>query len=182
MPHKKVLVLAGQSARNEEWLRNMVSALQSNPEFQPVPWAYAHWQSGNEDISVDIESERFSQGRTDAQDISFVVAKSAGIAVLKTLLERNLISPRFICVMGVPVRWAESIGQDLPEWLALLPIPALVLQNEADPACTAAELRETVSSNAMVTLIDLNGVGHEYNDMSNIMGHIGDFVKTHPEV
>lgn len=170
------LVLAGQSARNEEWLNTMVDTLNSQTSLKAVPWRYSHWREKGSDISPNLEVQNFSTSFVEKTDVSFAIAKSAGVVILKKLLDEQLISPRAICIMGVPVSWAQSIDEMLLPWIVSLKIPVLVMQNVEDPACSAANLHEAIAENKMVTSVALNGEAHEYNDALGLVHRIETFL------
>lgn len=161
-----VLILGGQSARHEAWVRQVQAALQ--PHFErAVILDYRHWREGG-DMDIAYEMAQAAQLAADLDEY-VVVAKSIGTVVATLDIATGQLHPARCVFLGFPLR---SVVQSMPAMqpaFASLP-PVVFVQNEHDPLGDAAAVQPFVAaSNApAASFVTIPGSTHDYLDFALI--------------
>lgn len=170
----KLLLLAGNSLHNKEWIEEVERTLA--PHFnQTLVHYYRHWSTGDELIDLEYELERLTTSLGDLADW-VVFAKSAGtILIIRGCYEKK-IKPIKCVFAGTAIGWAEARGLSVHEWLRNYSIPTLFIQKTLDPAISYRDLEQLLSGVANAVAKEIPGDNHSYEDLSVLENEITRFL------
>lgn len=158
-----VIVLGGQSLRQQDWVREVRETLES-AGFPVVLHDYAHWLQGDEKIDFEKELALIAAFAAELDDTYLIVAKSIGCVLTAVGVARGLLNPKGCVLLGLPLKIAET-SQEFATGLASLPMTIFV-QKEHDPFGSYKAVRSfarPIASPATL-FIPLAGNDHNYTD------------------
>ena len=169
-----LLLLAGNSKRNQEWIHAVDRVIK--PLFNTtVVQEYQHWQTGVNFIDLDAELNKAAQN-TRSLDPYIIFAKSVGCLLALMGMRNHVLHPHKCIFTGLALKLIMSEKIPLEEWLGNNQIPILILQNEADPAGSYVQVKESMSKVPNCTIAKLPGDTHEYNDLQKLKDIIATYL------
>jgi|GEM_PF-545109 len=163
-----IIYLSGGSVRNKDWIERVKSEFDQFSDGEIL--YYSHWETGEKNLNFEFESQKLTnlvKGKSEY----FIFAKSIGsVLALKSIYEK-IINPKKIVICGHPYNLSKELGFPINDYLKSLPIPAMFIQNEFDPAYSFNELAEVLSNNSpadyhLIKIPDNNT--HDYEDYENL--------------
>lgn len=160
----QLVMLSGNSLHNQDWVyeaRDEVSDLFDSTYVQN----YRYWQTNEEWIDLPHELSVLKDQHL-AGDYG-VFAKSIGTVLAVQALDKNIISPKFLLLLGLPLGY---ITKNYPQFASILTsnsLPVTVIHNTEDVVGTAEAAREYLLSclnEADFTFIETPGDTHDYED------------------
>ena len=163
-----IIYLAGNSLRNKDWIEKVKAKFDKFSAGEIL--YYDHWQTGEKWLNLSTESAKLIE-KVKAQKNYFVFAKSIGtVLALKNIFEKKFTPLRAI-FCGLPYQMAQESGP-VDQYLKLLAIPTIFIQNEFDPVCSFAKLQAALAAHppaADFKLIKIPGNStHDYEDFSQL--------------
>lgn len=175
-----LVLLAGNSAENKEWIEEVRDALK--PLFDTcVIQYYKHWKAGEPLIDLDYELDVLVN-LVKGFDEHSIFAKSAGVVLTVKGVHERKIKPSKCIFVGTPIPWARALGENVDAWFKNFFIPALFIQQTHDPAFHYKDLEEYVEEMKMsnAKLVELSGDNHHYEDVPKIKKFVGCFLEAKP--
>lgn len=176
----KLVVLPGNSKSNKEWSEKTVDAFSEFFADQYIQ-AYSHWEEGKEIIDFDVEARKLEKNVGEGK--FSIIAKSAGAMLTIYSVSKGLVKPEKCVFLGLPILWAEEHNFNLKDWFEKFNIQTLVIQNSNDPVTSYSELKKFVDDNDLrhtLTLIEIEGADHKYDDAEKIRELIKNFLVGQP--
>lgn len=171
----KLLLLAGNSLHNKEWIEEVERTLA--PHFnQTLVHYYQHWSTGDELIDLEYELEQLTASIGDLAGW-VVFAKSAGTILIIRGCYENKIKPLKCVFAGTAIGWAEAQGMNVHEWLKNYSIPTLFIQKTSDPAIGYLDLANLLNDVVNVTTKEIPGDNHSYEDLRVLESEVTQFLK-----
>lgn len=180
---KKLLILPGNSPRNQAWGEACAEFFQE--QFDEIYLQmYSHWESGEEVIDVPEELDKIIQmveaGDADT-DEWYICAKSVGTLVSLVAVAEDIISPVKCIFFGMPLALAaEELFKN--DWSALenFTIPTLVFHNDSDPVADYSFTKEKLTEFGQeIDLVTIEGDSHDYANFELVATEIADFLNQH---
>lgn len=132
------LFLPGYSLQNKQWLEETVAQL-PQISFTPIHWA--HWQTGESDISSFNFPQEVSRLVSQATGPVNILAKSIGTVVSAKAINSHQLSIHKVVFCGLPFKNVVDTQNEIITMLANFdPQNILFIQNTQDPAGPASEL------------------------------------------
>jgi len=173
----KIVLLGGNSPKNENWLKELEQELRpfSNNIYLHK---YSHWGQGQEVINLDKELEQLSKELKNEKNY-IIIAKSAGAILALKGIKEKILTPKACVFMGTAIIWAKYQGHKIEKWLKGYSVPTLFIHNSKDPAISPEDLmgtleKQKVSNYKMKILL---AKGHDYLDFKKIYKSTKDFIK-----
>lgn len=165
----KLLLLAGNSKSNKEWIEEVHTNLQDLFDESEILY-YSHWDSEvPKDIDLDLEIERLASLTNGLEDY-IIFAKSAGsLATLKAIY-LNKINPKKVFILGLPANWGRENDYEFEEWLMSLTHQTTFIQKTSDPQMSFQDLNEFLQQykNLNHELIEVEGDTHHYENVEEL--------------
>jgi len=167
---KKLIVLSGNSARNQAWGEGVVGYY--GKYFDDVYMQYyAHWEAGEKEIDIQQELDTLKmQADTHTSDEEVIVfAKSIGSLLTLLSTQSKVLNPKYCIFFGMPLELAagELFKND---WSALenFSVPSLAFHNDRDPINYEYTRDALVQHNPeYIKLMSLAGDNHDYLDFED---------------
>jgi hypothetical protein len=174
---KKLIVLSGNSPRNQAWGEGCVSYF--GTWFDEVHMQeYNHWQKGTKDI--DIEAELAKLATTSSEDAEYYVfAKSIGSLLTLLSVHRENLNPKYCIFFGMPLELASN-ELFKSDWSVLenFTVPSLAFHNDRDPISYVYTKDALAQHNPeYIKLVTVAGDTHEYLDFEDYECDIKNFLK-----
>jgi len=139
---------------------------------------YEHW-SLEEKADLDLGKESKNLAQLVGNDPDYIIfAKSAGmLTALKAIKESNL-QPEACVFCGFPLLWSEERGIPAKEYLHGHTIPTTFIQNNADPSCSAEQMKTILEQEGCKNykLIEEAGDTHKYNNFELIKAELKTYL------
>ncbi len=185
---KKILILRGNGHFDK------LSGIQLEKELIKQGYdvhfhKYSHWpQEGTpgwdqkpEDINFELELDNLKQYFEQNGAPDYVLAKSAGSVVTSLAIQKGLINPKKVILMGLPMKWKhpfvhgklEEIIRNTP-----LPIGTRFIQESEDPFGGYEMIKEIFGNHILdqdYVLHEIEGNNHQYNYSDELMNIINDY-------
>lgn len=174
--HMDVILLGGNSAANQGWVRVLAATLASDGTAV-IPHMYRHWETGDKLIDLDTELRVLRQMIPSSRPHA-IVGKSAGALLALKGIREKILSPAKCVFIGTAIPWGRANGFPIDTWLKGYTTPTLFLQQAGDPAMSAEDLLKTLeaASVANYKLVELPGDDHEYADVASLAQRIRAFL------
>jgi hypothetical protein len=159
----KLLLLAGNSKSNKEWIEEVHTNLQNLFDESEILY-YSHWVSEEpKDIDLDLEIEKLSKLTEDKEDY-MIFAKSAGSLLLLKAIHQNRINPNKVFIVGLPANWGKEKGYEFEKWLESLNHTPTFIQKTYDPQMSYEDISNFLQSyeNLNHELVEIEGDTHHY--------------------
>lgn len=168
-----LLILGGNSKKNISWIKNITKIF--NKEYKVNEIYYDHWNNDSE-INFDIELSKLEKLHNDIKDYS-IIAKSIGSIISLMGIEKQIIKPKKIVIMGYPIGLIKRTNFNIEPLIesAIKETEILVIQQKHDPIGKYEEVVKELPSNIRVAQIP--GHYHVYNNMNVIKLIIDEFLK-----
>ena len=172
----KLILLAGNSISNKEWIENVEKTLR--PLFTETELHYyQHWTTGDGLIDLDRELDLLSKDINDSEKY-VIFAKSAGTLLALKGVRENKLSPHKCIFVGTAINWGREKNFSVDEWLLEYSIPTLFIQKTKDPTSTFEELSSLLNECEVksFTLKEIPGEDHHYDEIESLKMEIKDFL------
>lgn len=172
---KKLVVLSGNSPRNQEWGES--AAKYFGDWFDEVYLQYYdHWQKGTKDMDVEVELAKLKTAVAEQAEY-YVLAKSIGSVLALIAVDRGFLKPEKCAFFGMPLEIASG---DLfrGDWSPLrnFTVPTIAFHNDEDPISytfTKQALEDHAGNN--IEFITRRGDNHNYTEFEEF----NDKIKLH---
>jgi hypothetical protein len=155
----KIIGAPGIKPETVEWMTRLGDALHFPAAIELLN--YRHWSSGGE-ADVAYEACQLA-GRTP----DLVIAKSLGTMIAATAFESEGFRPARAIFIGSPLnRFGESDYRRLSSMLR--EVPAILIQQDRDPAGTFRALEQRVSGIPNCRLVQVEGDDHVYGNIEEL--------------
>ncbi|MBD3328910.1 hypothetical protein GF357_00230 [Candidatus Dojkabacteria bacterium] len=172
-----ILLLPGNSPRNEEWIEEVSEKLRD--EFQQHKiLRYNHWLDDSQKfINMQQELHRLDEAMNEFSGYG-VFAKSAGTILTLLAIKESILDPKFCVFVGSAVGFASRLGYSFGELISHISIPILFIQKTNDPACAFLDLKNLVESQGLenAQFAEVAGNDHHYGDVEGLRLEINRFV------
>jgi predicted alpha/beta hydrolase family esterase len=174
---KEIILLPGNSKSNRDWILEVREKLKSFFDKSSI-FEYAHWETGNEIIDMDYETERLSKYLGDKKDY-VIFAKSAGVALALKCIAEKKISPLGCMFLGTPVNWCRKNDIQLEINLENFDVPTIFIQKRNDPAFSSEDLKSLLINKNVKNykLLEIPGEDHHYENLDQIEKLMSELVK-----
>lgn len=174
---KKLLVLAGGSARNQAWGEGCVAAY--GAWFDEVVFLhYNHWSTGEKNVDFPAEIAKIKEVVSGAEGEDwYIIAKSIGSILSTKAIAEGIIAPRACVFFGMPINLVvDSVFAGDLSPLSALTMPVMAFHNHEDPTALYDTTAEALGTYApTVQLVTIEGDTHDYLDFASY----AEEVKTH---
>ncbi len=163
----KLILLAGNSVVNRDWIEEVSAAVQDS--FETIIHYYRHWETGDEMIDLDYELAALLKDLPEEEDYC-IFAKSAGSILTMRGVFEGVLHPEKCVFAGMAINWAK--GKDLPidQWLDAFTPPTLCIQKTNDPACSVEDLKALKEKYSMenLSIREITGEDHHYENVAQL--------------
>lgn len=181
---KKLIVLSGNSDRNQAWGEGAVEHFQS--WFDAVHMLYYnHWGTDSNVMDVDAELRKLEgEVKSDSDETEYVViAKSIGTILTLLAIHQKIVKPIQCVFFGMPLNFAGEEGGAFEEdWspLSHYSVPTLAFHNVDDPVanCQLAEGKLDELGVGNIQFVKVPGDNHNYTEFLNYQERIKEFLNT----
>ena len=175
---KKLIVLPGNSARNQQW--GISTAKHFGNWFDE---AYVqqcdHWERGTNEMNVEAELVKLKDKAATETDELYVFAKSMGSLLTLLSVSRGELAPHKCVFFGMPLSIAAE-GVFTEDWSPLekFSVPALAFHNNQDPTANYEFTKTKLEALAQqhISLIETAGDTHEYVEFVQYEAKIKPFL------
>lgn len=164
MKNENILILGGNTPNNETWLKKISSPLKKDNKIKTIK--YSHW---NTESSLDIEKElnKVVKELEEWKDY-IIIAKSVGSVISLIGIERNIIKPKNLIILGLPLRYTERNKIDIISLLekSYKISNISIIEQEYDPIGTYKEVEQIIPN--YINLYKIPGHYHIYGNIQII--------------
>lgn len=166
-----LLLFAGNSIRNQEWIRQVDIILAS--EFDKTYCHnYKHWENNQPNIIIDLEMNVLKNLEKDYQPY-IVFAKSIGSILMIKSISFDVLKPSACLFVGFPLNQTINHNLQIDKWVKSIKIPIIILQNSSDPLGSYLDVKEYFEKvNNNIKIYELPGDTHDYLDYQTIKKYI----------
>lgn len=170
-----LLLLGGNSQRNQTWIHNMGDVLSSQFDRSFVH-DYKHWRTGAEFINFDFEMSVLPDETKNFENYA-VFAKSIGSVLTLKCINSGILKPSKCIFIGLPIKAVKQENIDLLGLLKSSPKPTLIIQNSNDPLASFSEVQNLVEQTGASNykLVELAGDTHNYDNLDELTKLVADF-------
>jgi len=171
--NNNLLILGGNSKKNISWLNKTIRVFSSDYIVNGI--YYDHWNNDSE-IDFDIELSKLEKLHNEVKDY-YIVAKSVGSIISLMGIEKHIIKPKKIVIMGFPIGLIKKTNFNLEPLIesAIKETEILVIQQKYDPVGKYEDVVKELPSN--IKVVEIPGHYHVYNNMKIIKPIIDNFFK-----
>lgn len=159
----KIIYLPGYSVNNKEWVEKLSQEFEEFGEGEIV--YYDHWKTGKSMI-IKEELRKVEEIVRDEKDY-MVIAKSVGTALALREICEGKINPKKAIFLGSAFGMGKRSGWPIDEYLKVIKIPILFIQNEFDPIFSFEKLenllKESKPKNYELVMMPKNRT-HKYEE------------------
>lgn len=162
-----ILFLPGMAQKTEVWAEKLMKEL-ALENCQLTIQRYDHWDSeGDGCMRLEGEIEKMQAAKVD-----LLLAKSIGAVVALMAVNRQVIKPSKVVLIGTPVLSCAEENIDLRSLAGNLAIPALYIQQKDDVVGSSGRLCTEVGKAPLATVVEIPGNNHQYKDLKLVCRHI----------
>lgn len=174
MKNKYLLLLGGNVKNNISWLNKIKKTFIRDYEVKKI--YYDHWKNGNE-IDFEIELNKLVKVINGVKDY-YIIAKSVGSIISLLGVDRKIIKPKKIVILGLPLNYLKKINLNIKPLIAsaIHETEILIIQQKNDPVGKYAEVIKEVSE-SNIKVIEIPGNYHIYGNMECIKPLIDNFFR-----
>ncbi|MDD4643518.1 MAG: hypothetical protein PHW90_00560 [Bacilli bacterium] len=173
MKKKNVLILGGNSKNNIAWIHKVRKVFTRDYKVNEI--CYDHWKNNNE-INFDVELKKLEKITHDIKDY-YIVSKSIGSIIALIGIEKQIINPKGIVILGFPLKYLQKINLNIKQLLnnVINETEILVIQQKNDPIGKCEEVIKELPAN--IRVIEIPGNHHVYSNMNSIKPLVDQFFK-----
>jgi pimeloyl-ACP methyl ester carboxylesterase len=174
---EKIILLGGNHISNLDWVRDLEKELQHYAD-EIILHKYLHWLNPDlGEIDFDKELANLSNNILKNQD-SIVIAKSAGTILALYAIQKGLISPKKIVLIGVPHKWALERNHDVKSLLRYLNVKTLIIQQSNDYMMPFRDLISLLKDleNTNINTVEIEGNDHAYLNIADFIDVTRSFI------
>lgn len=165
----KTLILPGRSVTIKNWAIALQQAVQIKLSADVTLHEYRWWVDESIDVVPEAELERLSGVEPDT-----IIAKSLGTLLTAMAVQQQVIRPRQIVFLGVPVNGFLGDEPDMLRAMVRRTDRVLVIQQAQDMAGSFAQV-EDIFGITGAELMMIPGDDHLYSDLETITTTIADW-------
>jgi hypothetical protein len=107
-----------------------------------------------------------------------VIAKSAGVILALHAIERGIIHPNKIVLIGVPHKWAIDRNHNVLSLMKILKFETLIIQQDEDYMISYDELMSSLNDAELkgYKTLKINGNDHAYLNLEDYVDSIVSFL------
>lgn len=164
MKNKNILILGGNTSNNLSWINKYTKEYQKNNKVKSIK--YDHWNTNNK-IDRELELNKVITELKEFNNYS-IIAKSVGSIITLTGIERNLIKPDNLIILGLPLLYIKNNEIDIISLLekAKKETNIMIIQQKDDPIGKYTEVKELVPKD--IKVIEIPGHYHIYGNIKII--------------
>lgn len=163
----KILGLPGKKPATHQWLNALIDAIDLNYTAKQIQ-SYDCWQTPTAELDETLETTRAQQFDPD-----LIIAKSLGTIVALMAFAETADRRKFILI-GIPLEIYSA--EEIATLNRLATTGAvLIIQQTADPAYSADELRKALNQPEIVA--EISGNDHAYSDIDQLCSLITPWLK-----
>jgi len=154
-----ILFLPGQKPENREWINQFAELVSKCSDSSTVVHEYRSWVFPELDIDPEYEIDLFAKYNPDC-----VIAKSLGTLLCALAIERGLIAPKAIVLVGIPL---SGIGETELKWfsnLGTVGSKVLVIQQTSDRVGRFDKVHDSLPTQNY-TFKEVQGSDHKYSNV-----------------
>lgn len=161
-----IIFLGGNSKKNQTWIQEVKASFLSNYPLSVI-LDYESWKEDTpQDVNFEIEAQKLSKIVQNYEKY-IIFAKSAGIFITLKTIKEYKIKPDFCMFLGFPKYWLDEKGENYNDLISNFDIPAVLIQNTSDPACSFKDINELLKNlNNKINVIETPGDSHSYLDLN----------------
>lgn len=169
-----ILLLAGASKKNISWVMKLRDELLDLHRYSVSVFNYTHWKDGGE-INIPEEAKKLSE-YLSTNDVSVVIAKSAGSLVTATASMYTGASLKKAIFIGFPLEYARERRINYETLLQKFQTPTLYIQAAGDPmgSYDRVHLMTKNLENTIAKRIESND--HNYKDIPTLIKLILSYI------
>lgn len=174
MKKENILILGGNSKNNISWIKEVNETFKNDYEVMDV--YYDHWKNDSE-IDFDIELKKLEKMLCNTNDY-YIVAKSIGSIISLMGIEKNIIKPKGIIILGFPITFLKEQNFNYEPLIesAIKETKILIIQQQNDPLGKYSEVRNELQN--IIKVVEVPGDDHSYNDIKSIKQLTDEFIKS----
>lgn len=168
----QLILLPGNSAKNESWLHQLEEKLRSLFD-STYAHKWQHWSGKTSHLNSQKELEIITQ---NLQKPYSIFAKSAGVSITLQGIDKNILSPKKLIFVGTAANLATNKNQKI---LSNLNIPTLFIQQQNDPFNKAKTLKKAIKTSGLPSyeFHTIKGSDHIYKNLEKIQIIIKNFLQ-----
>ncbi len=153
----KYILLPGLSPKNKDWAYQLKAEFKTaGLELIVIEWN--HWEGEKRNFSISFERENLLRLLKDFDEYT-IIAKSVGTRLASTMIEKELLKPVQLILMGIPSQ-NEVYEKAL---VKLNPRKIKVIQNTGDPLGKFEEVEKFINKiNPDIEIIEGGRNDHSY--------------------
>lgn len=163
----QLVMLSGNSLRNRNWIYEVRKQFREVFDDYYIQ-DYQHWHSGEEWINLDLELELLEKAAANFQADYGIFAKSIGTVLAAKALKTDIISPKFLLLVGLPMGYIREKYPGFGQVVFDGRTAVSVIQNEFDPVGSAESARlymaDKFSERGDYQFIEAPGDSHDYTN------------------
>lgn len=162
----KIILLAGQSILNKEWIEEVEGEF--NKEFPNTSVIYYdHWDSGSKDVNIEIETSKLLNMVDECDGEYMVFAKSIGTVVFYNSLKNLTKMPKGVLMVGIPYDSALGMGFDMEKLRDMVDFSINIYQKELDPFGKLEDIRRLEGGKVKVNEYVCTDEGNDNHHYAN---------------
>ena len=160
---ENIIILGGNSSNNIKWIKDMEELYKINYNVYTI--YYDNWKD-NSDINLDNELLKLKELTKDLKRY-IIIAKSVGIILtLKGIIE-NIISPKQVIFLGLPLYICLKENIEIEDMLNKCNnIKILVIEQKYDPVGNSKDVKNILNKN--IDFKEIDGKDHYYGEIEYI--------------
>ena len=168
----KLILLAGNSIKNKEWIEGIKSALEEFFDSTEIQY-YNHWSTGAPFISYPNELNALKK---IAKGNYVIFAKSAGVVLTLMAFDEGWLKPEKCVFAGVPYGAPKRSGaEQFRKLLNKFSVPTLIIQETNDPYGGFAVIKKLIHS-SNYQFAEVPGDKHRYADIAKLKKLVLGFI------
>lgn len=173
MTNKNLLILGGNTSNNLDWIYKFTKEFKKNNKVKNIK--YNHWNTNNL-LDFEVETNKVINELKEFKEYS-IIAKSVGSIITLKAIKNNLIKPKNLIILGLPLRYIERNEIDINELLnyAKTKTHIIIIQQKDDPIGKYEEVTKLISKD--IKVISIPGHYHIYGNVKLIKEIINQEIK-----
>ena len=165
--------LPGRDKANFDWMRNLAKGINYDFSSKKIH-KYSFWKNQS-NLNPEIEINKINLIKPD-----FIIAKSLGSVLASMAIFNNLITPKYLVLIGVP---HKVLGSEQLLWIKHLKNyhgEILFIQQESDVSGSYNGLTEIIESSRH-RYEKVNGSDHKYSNVTQLQDIIHGWLASYSE-
>lgn len=169
-------LFSGNSLNNQAWIHELEAQVSGGFD-STYTQDYHHWQTGEQQIDFAHELRELRDHLPFQRNYG-VVAKSIGCVLTAQAIEQDILRPRFVLFLGLPLGYITDRYRQFGDVIARQHVPLHLIQNLHDPVGNSddakAYLEGCIGTGPRYQFTETAGDTHEYTDYTTIRRALQD--------